>query len=732
MTTDIQLAQRSIPAMRGIGPLTMVLAAALAAPVAAGAQAVDPPGASATPNTTTRVVENGDGLIIVTAPNYVPQGSLTATKSTVPLISTPQSVSVITRDQIDLLNFIDVQQAVRYTAGVVGENFGPDLRYDFLTVRGFTPKQYIDGLQAPITTTILNVGVDLYGFESIDILKGPSAVLYGNTPPGGLYNLTSRRASRDFGGEVAARYGEDDYKQVNATVTGTVAGPLSARLTALYRDRDSQVDFVTAERVFVAPTATLDIGERTSLTGLFYYQHDDVRGDTNGFLPSQGTRFANPLGRVRRGTNLGEPDYNRYQRSQYGAGYELQHAFSDVLSVTQNAKWSDYDEKQLVIYGAGLQADNRTVSRFNFPYAEKVQGFAIDNRLAAKFKTGWIGHDLLIGLDYRNIANSALFGFGLASPIDLFDPVYNAAPIVTPDIAFTFNDQRVKQTGIYAQDQIAFGKLFVTLSGRYDWVELRNRATDVLTKQDEFTYRVGANYIFDNGIAPYVSYATSFEPVLGTDSATGETFKPSTSDQIEAGVKYDGRSLGPDVRLFATAAIYRIRQQNLVSVTSSQTPVFGAQIGEVEASGGELEIVARIRNQLSINGSYSYTDSKILDSNTPAAIGGQLPTTPKHKVSLLVDYTLQRGALGGLGAGVGVRHLSGSAGSIIDAFNPSVIFSRPSTLVDAIIHYDLPKWRFAINGSNVFDTRYVARCASPSNCIFGQSRQIIATVTYKL
>ena len=142
-----------------------------------------------------RTTEADDGTVIVVAPNYVPQGGFTANKTDIPLIATPQSVSVITRDQIDLLDFVDAQQAVRYTAGVYGENYGPDARYDFFTVRGFTPKQYIDGLAAPVSTSIYSVGVDLYAFESLEVLKGPAATLYGNSPPGGLYNETSRRAS---------------------------------------------------------------------------------------------------------------------------------------------------------------------------------------------------------------------------------------------------------------------------------------------------------------------------------------------------------------------------------------------------------------------------------------------------------------------------------------------------------------------------------------------------------
>jgi iron complex outermembrane receptor protein len=165
-------------------------------------------------------IRTESGTIIVTARRYVP-GQAFANKSDIPLIETPQSISVITRDQIDLLNFVDAQQAVRYTAGVFGENYGPDLRYDFFTVRGFTPKQYIDGLAAPVSTTIYSTGMDLYAFESFEVLKGPASILYGNAPPGGIYNETSRRPSDRFDGEVQAKLGTDEYK----SLAGTIALP---------------------------------------------------------------------------------------------------------------------------------------------------------------------------------------------------------------------------------------------------------------------------------------------------------------------------------------------------------------------------------------------------------------------------------------------------------------------------------------------------------------------------
>src|SRR5690348_9006957 len=156
--------------------------------------------------------------VIVSAPDYVPRDTNGAAKSTIPLIETPQSVTVIPRDQIDLLDWQNLSQVVRYTSGVIGENYGPDPRYDWLTLRGFYPPEYIDGLQAPIGS-VANVGVDLFGFQSVEVLKGPSSTLYGLSPPGGIVNLTSRRPEAQFSGEGQLQGGSFGDGQVAGDVT---------------------------------------------------------------------------------------------------------------------------------------------------------------------------------------------------------------------------------------------------------------------------------------------------------------------------------------------------------------------------------------------------------------------------------------------------------------------------------------------------------------------------------
>jgi iron complex outermembrane receptor protein len=324
--------------------------------------------------------------------------------------------------------------------------------------------------------------------------------------------------------------------------------------------------------------------------------------------------------------------------------------------------------------------------------------------------------------------------------VDVFNPVF--PPLANPAFGYPtlYNHQRLRQTGIYAQDQIKFGDLFITLGGRYDWVKsnyltpfgpLTDPPVENRQSAEKFTYRAGVSYVTASGLAPYVSYATSFEPVIGVDSVTHAAYKPSTGRQIEGGVKYDARGLSRDIKLFVTAAAFDIKQTNIVSTSPSVSPVFGTQSGEVEVYGGELEFVARIHNQLAFNGSYSYNHSKVLRSNEPLEVGAPLPVTPKHKASLFVDYTFQKGAIGGLGFGFGARYTSGSAGSLPGFFNPVVYYGEAATLFDAIIHYDAPHFRIAVNGSNIFDRSYVARCTGVNGCAYGAGRQVIATLTGK-
>ena len=710
-------------------------------------QSVSQP-ADQTVGQTVQTTRTKEGEIIVVARHYVPEGTQTANKTDIPLIQTPQSISVITRDQIDLLNFTDAQQAVRYTAGTFGENYGPDPRYDFITVRGFTPKQYIDGLAVPATTTISAVGVDLYAFQSLDILKGPASVLYGAAPPGGILNEVSRRALPIFGGEAELKGGTNSFFEGATTMTGPVSRFLDVRMTALYRDSKGEIDFQHNKRLLLAPTATLKLGNSTKLTGLFYYQHDHNLGGNGGFLPLYGTLLPSPTGlHISRSTNLDDPK-TEFRRNQWAGGFDFEHRFSSAIAFHSNTKWSNYVEKTPIgLYSGGgftnttdptLPSYYRTLQQYNFTYKESVKSFATDNRFDFKFESGNVTQKLLAGIDYRNVHNAAAFAFAFAGTLDAFNPVYNPAFEQAIGYPFSYNDQKLKQTGIYGQDQIGVDqKLFITLGGRYDWVNVNTFGTT--QKEHKFTYRAGATYVTNSGLAPYVSYSTSFEPLLGIDKVTNQPFKPTSVKQVEGGLKYDARGLPSNIKLFATAAVFDIKEKNFIVAQAGVTPAFNmTQGGAVDVNGVELELVARINQQLSINASYSYNHSEVKSNpNAPGDVGYPLPTTPKNKLSLFADYTVKQGLLAGFGGGAGVRYNSASAGTLPSGTFPGIpggpltIVTGKATLFDAILHYDTPRFRIAVNASNLFDKDYVARCTGLYGCVYGAGRQIIATLTGK-
>ncbi len=653
--------------------------------------------------------------LVVTAPNYVPT-TTTGSKVATSILETPQSVTVINRDQIDVLHWTSLQQVVRYTAGVTGENFGPDARYDWLTLRGFAPIQYIDGLQAPIGS-VTNVGTDLYGFQSVEILKGPSSGLYGSTPPGGIVNMTSRRPERNLAGEMVAEVGNYDLKQIQGDVTGPLSDAVSYRLTGLYRDTGSIVDFEKDRRGFLSGALKWDLDAETSLTLLGYYQKDDLKNNSGGFLPPSGTVLPNPNGTIPRSRSLAEPGYNMFKRDQYGIGYEFHHAFNDNLSFEQNLKYFSSDTKTRSVYGAGLQSPGGAiVNRYNFPFNETVTSFNVDNRVQAGFETGDFKHTLLVGLDYRRYVDTSEFGFSVAPPINVFHPVYGA-PVTLPTF-YPYANQVQSQTGLYVQDQIRKGRFILTLGARQDWVNTDDKAGGTKADDSQLSYRIGANYVLADGVAPYVSYAKSFQPTTGVDF-NGRTFSPSEGEQWEAGVKVEPTGLPRGVKTLVTLTAFDLVQSNVLTPDPDPTHPFASiQTGEIEVKGIELEGVARIRERLSLNGSYTYTDSEVTKSNG-SDLGKELPMVPRHKVSAFADYTFQDGPLAGFGAGLGARYLSSSYGDAANAWRASSVI-----LWDAVAHYNFKAWKLTLSGSNIFDKTYVAACESASNCFYGTARSV--------
>jgi iron complex outermembrane receptor protein len=282
---------------------------------------------------------------------------------------------------------------------------------------------------------------------------------------------------------------------------------------------------------------------------------------------------------------------------------------------------------------------------------------------------------------------------------------------------FAFLDQEQKQTGLYVQDAMKVGNLRITLSGRQDWLDNSNFGAG--KKEDAFSWRAGVNYVFDNGIAPYIVYATSFQPLAGADF-NGKAFEPSKGSQIEAGVKVEPKWVPHGYKIFATAAVYDLTQDNVL-ISDPNHAFFQIQAGEVHVQGLEFEAVARIRERLTINASYSFTDAE-------STAGGQLQAVPKHKASAFIDYTIQDGGFRGLGAGLGVRYNGRNFGDDVNTYD----FANTSQiLVDAMVHYNYRDWKFVLNATNLFDETYVQRCSSYTQCFFATKRQVYFTIGRK-
>ncbi|QEE38789.1 TonB-dependent siderophore receptor [Methylobacterium sp. WL2] len=667
---------------------------------------------------------------------FVPTRSLTATKTNTPLIETPQSITVIGRQQLDAQRALTVPEALKYVPGVYGGTYGPGSRIDFYLIRGFTAQDtglYLNGLQ------LLQYGngtfqVDPFGLERIEVLRGPAAVLFGQGGPGGLVNLISKRPPLEELRYVEAGGGSYGQKYLAFDVGGPAdaEGHWFYRLTALGRNGGTQLDGTDDNRGYIAPSFTYKPDGATTFTVLTSFQHDET-GRIGGFLPYVGTVRPQALGlRIPLNVNINDPQANRFRRTQAYGGYQFEHVFDEVFTFRQNLRYSfteSYDNT--LISGSYVAGTNQTVlNRYRSQSAGRENLFNVDNQLEAHFDTGLFRHTMLFGLDYKQAqldgtsARSSTTANLPALRINFLAPVYGVpTPIPTP---FNVTGTSFQQLGIYAQDQIHITpELSIIASGRGDFTEndVLNKLTSRTTEQraNAATQRYGIVYDFDFGLAPYLSYATFFNPVIGTDFFS-QPFKPETGDQYEAGVKYQP----PGSQLLATAAVFDLIRTN-VSTTDPTNINNTIQIGAVRSRGVELGLQANVTPDFNVTASFTSYDLRTVADGSAARIGKTPVNTPQTLASAFADYTIPTGPLAGFGFGGGVRYIGMSYASVDNYFTvPEVV------LFDAQVHYVRDGWRFAINATNVADRHYVASCISTgSGCYYGDARRVIASASYK-
>lgn len=657
----------------------------------------------------------------------------TGSKSATDIAEVPQSVSVIGREEIDAQGAQKADEALRYTAGVFAQPFGPDSDTNWIYIRGFDATQtgvYMDGLQ------LFGYGfggfyVDSFGLERIEVLKGPASVLYGGGNPGGLVNYVSKRPTFE-----RKRYVESGVNDAGNVYLGfdigdvTSNGAVSYRINGKVAGGDTYSDNQDGWRGFISPSITWKADEQTSLTILANYSHIDENHNGGSFLPYEGTvvdRIAGGVnyGRIRPDFNPTEPSIDLYEREQGSIGYEFEHTFDNQWTFRSNARLSAADISEVSVYPNGWANDNE-LARINFGHDTTATTFLIDNQIEGKVQTGGIEHTILAGVDYKyynidHVQGTALFG--TTPNINPFDPVYGLP--LTDRVSYLDQDLTQSQLGIYAQDQLRFGNGWLaTLNGRYDrgWLEAENRPNfytppgtdpdDYDTSVGKVSGRAGLAYEFANGLTPYASVATFFNPIIGTLS-DGTLFEPEEGVQYEVGVKYAPTFIDG---LF-TLSVFDLTREN-VPVAHPTIPFAQIQTGEVRSRGIELEGKVNVTEDLRLTAALTAYDLQITKDTNAAVVGNTPFLVPEVMASASVDYTFRgAGWYDGISVGAGVRYLGSSW-----ADRENTLKVPATTLVDAKIGYKADNWGVDLNVTNLFDEIYVPGCQGVNTCSYGEGR----------
>lgn len=658
-----------------------------------------------------------------------------ATKMEAPVIETPQSVTTISRKQLDDQNVQSVRDALNYTPGALS---GIDVtnRYDSLFMRGYggfgtstDVVDFLDGLRLPRGQAFALPSIDPFLLDRIDVLRGPSAVTYGQTTPGGLVNQVSRQPSAAPYNEVRVEGGSHGRMQAGFTSQGAIdeAGVLQYSLSGIGRHSGTRYDDVDEERVAISPALTWRPSEDTQLTLQAFYQNDPEGGYFNSIYP----KFLAPgayASYLDHDLNIGDPDFESYEREQYSVGYSFDHRFNDVISVGSKLRYSAIDLDFRGIQMAGALASDGTIARQSFRSIEDVGGISMDNYGQFEFNTGALEHTTRVGLGIQNSESNWEYQFGGATTLDVTNPQYGSA--VTSLSTFLDNEQTLQQVGAYVQDQVSYGRFHVLLGARYDWTEQEseNRLAGTTSSQSSDTpsYRAGLLYKFDNGISPYVSYSTSFEPTVGVD-VTGAAFEPTEAEQWEVGLKYEPTFMDA---LF-TATAFEIVQENVL--TPDTTPGFNVQQGEVRSRGLEFEARGKATDNLELIGALTLIDTEVTESTTASTVGNRPQAAPEYYGSIWANYAFGPSVLEGLTLGGGIRFVGSSY-----ADDTNSVKADGYTLVDMALHYDMENMNPSLQGleatlnvTNLFDKEYYASCSSNFYCQYGNGMQALAGLRYR-
>ena len=690
---------------------------------------------------TQEVLEEGfadDQEIIVTGEKegYVAISSA-GLKTDTPLIDTPQTVSVVTREQLDDQALQDIGDILRYTPGAsIGQGEG---NRDQITIRGqnTTADFFVDGIRADV-----QYFRPLYNIERVEIHKGPNAMIFGRGGGGGIVNRVTKSpiADRQFGEATASVDSFGAYflsGDLNLAVDDTAA----FRINGLYEEFNNHRNFYDGRRFAVNPTFGAELDDQNRILLSYEYVDDDRAVDRGNPAELRATgnscSFADPCGPLTgyRDTFFGQPGTNRTTLQAHIVKLRVEHDFSDELMFSATTQYGDYDKLYRNIYPVDARSNDirltpsgNSVTLDGYVDTTDRENFITQSNLLLTGDTGAFGHSLLLGYEIgqQQSANARRDILFAASNDDLV-VVPLTDPIAVPAFTFpVFNRStfsNLKFLSLYVQDQISIGDHFDIIGGvRFDRFDLDVNDIQsglLLNRTDEkFSPRFGAIYKPQENISIYASYAKSFLPRSGDQFLTltpnTANLAPETFVNYEIGVKWDLTS-----GLSLTTALFRLDRDDQAILLDNQG---NSTLSGSRTEGVEFQLVGKLTESWQINAGYSYLNGQQRNATT---IGGQdlrLFQVPEHMVSLWTKYDFTEQFAGG----IGVTHQASQF-----ATNDNSVRIPAFTRVDAALYYDLSeKVQVQLNVENLFDETYFPSVHNNDNISTGEPLNARLTVKF--
>lgn len=642
-------------------------------------------------------------------PNYNRTSASTATKTDTPLMETPVSIQVVPRAVLDDQQVIRLDEATRNVSGIqASRQLG--VLFDNFMIRGFTSPGfniYRDGLRLSVQS------FETANLDQVEILKGPPSALFGRSAPGGLVNMVTKKPLFKPYYALTQQFGSYDLYRTSLDATGALNDEktLAYRLNFSYMDSGSFRDFVSRDRVFVAPQFTWKPNDAFELNFGYEYKKDNITGDRG--IAAIGNRPANvPISRF-----IGEPNFSRQEAESHLAHLNWTYQFNDNWKVQQRFAANILDTFNRNIVPLFLGADNQTINRGLFAGLTKRATYTQDINLNGKFDTFGIGHNVLVGLDYYRFEDSREATFlnpftgPFITPINMFNPVYGTfnVPATLAKNNFTLTQQ--EWYGLYFQDQIDLtDQLHFLFSGRHDWARNKtgfsttSRPTASVVTTEKFSPRLGLVYQPVKWLSLFASWTEALGASNSGRSASGEPFAPELAEQFEGGIKtefFDGR-------LNASLVAFELTKENVLTDDSSTLdPTDRIAIGKARSQGLEFDFSGQLSERWKVIGSYTYLDTEVLKDagqfgSTPL-VGNRLPNAPEHSASLWTHYEFQEGFKVGTGVYMASKREANAANN----------WQLPGYVRwDAMAAY---RWKFGqsrltaqVNVNNILDKRYYA------------------------